>query len=297
MQLHFIECGSPVSSVQLESCEVRQPPVPSAQFHSYGIKQPSPPVTLPNSYGVRYPSLVVENTMRVMVVADLHIGIESGLARYGVHITSNASLRLNPLVSTIERERPDLLVLLGDVKHNVSATSRQEFREIPEMLRRLRELVPIRVAPGNHDGGLKRFLRDEEVLPMDGALIDGTGYLHGHACPSPELRGHLIVAGHVHPVVSVRDEVGCVMRAQPAYLYAGLDGECLRTGWMSGTDDSPTRVVFMPAFNELTGGIDVTEIRGSGLGPLSRCFREDCAEVFLADGTFIGPLASVRHEE
>ncbi len=240
---------------------------------------------------------MVENTMRVMVVADLHIGIESGLARYGVHITSNAGMRLNQLVSTIETERPDLLVLLGDVKHNVPATSRQEFREIPEMLRRLRELVPIKVAPGNHDGGLKRFLRDDEVLPVDGALIDGTGYLHGHACPSPDLRGHLLVAGHVHPVVSVRDEVGCVMRAQPAYLYAGLDGDCLSTGWASDTGDPPTRVVFMPAFNELTGGIDVTEIRGSGLGPLSRCFSEDRAEVFLADGTFIGSLASVRHEE
>ena len=77
------------------------------------------------------------------------------------------------------------------------------------------------VTPGNHDIGIERFLHADELLPRNGTVIDGTGYLHGHTYPDPSLSGHLIVAGHHHPSCMPPDEVGCSLRA-PAYLFAGL---------------------------------------------------------------------------
>ncbi|WP_214040924.1 metallophosphoesterase [Methanoculleus sp.] len=229
------------------------------------------------------PALLVEQDRRVLVVADLHMGIESGLERHGVHITSRSAARADRVIACIEEAQPDLLLLLGDVKHNVPVTSRQEYRELPGVLRSFRDRVPIAVAPGNHDGGIGRFLEAGELLPPEGTLIDGVGYLHGHTHPAPELPGHLVVLGHHHPVVSLVDTVGCAARARPAYLYSGFERP-------SG---DRTRLLFVPAFNEFAGGIDVGRLRESGLGPLSRCIDEKNAEVYLADGTYVGSPATL----
>lgn len=229
------------------------------------------------------PALLVEGDRRVLVVADLHMGIESGLERHGVHIQSRSAARTKRVLACIEETNPDLLLLLGDVKHNVPITSRQEYRELPGVLQEFRDRVPIAVTPGNHDGGIGRFLNPGELLPAEGALIDGVGYLHGHTHPDPELSGHLIVIGHHHPVISIVDAVGCAARARPAYLYS----------WIEEPSGDRTRLLFVPAFNEFAGGIDVGRLKKSGLGPLSRCIDEKSAEVYLADGTYVGTPATL----
>ncbi len=242
------------------------------------------------------PALLVEDTRRVLVVADLHIGIESGLARHGVHVSSRSSRRVERVLACIRETDPDLLLLLGDVKHNVPVTSRQEFAELPGVLERFRKAVPLAVVPGNHDGGIDRFLEPGELLPADGTVIDNVGYLHGHTHPAVDLLGRLVVLGHLHPVVSLRDEVGCSARARPAYCYAGLDEECL-LGKERCPERAATRLLFVPAFNEFSGGIDILRIRASGLGPLSRCMNETTAEVYLADGTYLGTPASLSPDD
>jgi metallophosphoesterase superfamily enzyme len=269
------------------------------------------------------PALVVENTMRVLVIADLHIGIESDLDVHGVHIPSQGRGRLDRVMACIGEGRPDLVLLLGDVKHSVPLTSRQEYRELPALLQEIRSRAPLRVVPGNHDGGIERFLQDGELLPMRGALVDGVGYLHGHTYPDPALLGHLLVIGHHHPMVALRDEVGCALRDR-AYLLASVDEECLgrtgngnggkgaegmnqgrngagggmQTGGGKGTEGGgacPTRILVMPAFNEFTG-YDLTKMRESTLGPLSRCMNFPDAEVFLTDGTYLGLLGCLGEE-
>ncbi|MDG6256059.1 MAG: metallophosphoesterase [Methanomicrobiaceae archaeon] len=243
------------------------------------------PVFLPEG-----PALLVEGRLRVLVVADLHFGAEAEFARRGVHIPSNSADRMERVRSCVEAADPDLLLLLGDVKHSIPFTNRQELRELPAILAAFRRLAELRVAPGNHDAGLERFVADDELLPKDGAVIDGTGYLHGHTAPAASLTGRLIVVGHHHPVVHLHDDVGCALRAQPAYLLAEIDGAC----FPDGAGSASTRALFVPAFFELAGGLDVTRIRASRLSPLSRCIREEGAEVFLNDGTYIDSLEGLR---
>lgn len=236
------------------------------------------------------PALLVERDRRVLVIADLHMGIESGLKRHGVHVSSRSAARRDRMLACIEETEPDLLLLLGDVKHNIPITSRQEYLELPGILDSLRDRVPIAIIPGNHDGGIDRFTEPGELLPVGGAVIDGVGYLHGHTHPDPSLLGRLIVLGHHHPVVSLQDTVGCAARAQPAYLYSGVAAPSPSEGM---TTDGRTRLLFVPAFNEFAGGIDIGRLLESGLGPLSRCIDEKSAEVFLADGTYVGTPATL----
>lgn len=241
------------------------------------------------------PALLVTNAERILVVADLHIGIEADLAVHGWHVPSRSGKRLERLLASIDATDPGLVVFLGDVKHNLPVTTRQEHRELPEILTAVRKIVPLRVVPGNHDTGIGRFLHDGELMPADGAIIDGTGYIHGHTVPSPELFGNLILAGHHHPLVAIHDDVGCALRA-PAYLLAGLDAvQLFGLKKKSGEPGKKplnvfrTRALFLPAFNECAG-FDVHSIVKHPFSPISRAIDEKSAEVFLTDGTFVGPV-------
>lgn len=236
------------------------------------------------------PALLVRNRQDILVLADLHLGIEADLARHGIHFPSRSARRQEGVIGMIGETDPDLLVLLGDVKHNVPVTSRQEYRELPEILGSFRRLVGIRVFPGNHDTGIGRFLEPGELMPAGGAVIDGTGYLHGHTVPSPALAEHLVIAGHHHPNVAITDEVGCSLRS-PAYLLAGMKADCpgkTATG-------KEMRVLFVPAMNEYSG-FDIRRIVNDPFSPLSRCIAKETAEIILADGSYLGPLAVLGEE-
>jgi metallophosphoesterase superfamily enzyme len=240
------------------------------------------------------PALVIESELRLLIVADLHFGIEADLAAHGLHFRSRSADRLERLMKNIDAADPDMLVLLGDIKHSIPSLTWQEYHEMPGILDAIRSRIPLKVFPGNHDIGIERYLIKTELQPRDGAILDGVGYLHGHMYPSPDLAGHLIVIGHHHPLFLLKDEVGCSLQT-PAYLRAGLDTE--RLG-MDTTQEKtlPTRVLFMPSFNEIAG-YDILQIIKNPFSPLSRCMKKEEAEIILADGTYIGPVSSLQSDE
>ena len=240
------------------------------------------------------PALVVTGEERHLIVADLHFGIEADLALHGLHFRSRSKARLERLLTIVDRVDPDGLVLLGDVKHSIPSITRQEYYELPRILSTLRDRVPLRVFPGNHDIGIERYLSPAEICAKEGEVIDGVGYLHGHMYPSPSLAGHLMIIGHHHPLLSLRDEVGGA-RQSPAYLRAGVNTGALGMGTTRETE-TPARVLFMPAFNEIAG-YDILQIIRNPTSPLSRNIRTNDTEIILADGTLIGPLHALIPDE
>jgi metallophosphoesterase superfamily enzyme len=240
------------------------------------------------------PAVVIENEERILIIADLHFGIEADLAAHGLHFRSRSEARLERALTVIEKADPDRLVLLGDIKHSIPSLTWQEYHELPKILQALRDRVPLVVFPGNHDIGIERFLLDGEIRPREGAVVDGVGYLHGHMYPAPELTGHLLVLGHHHPLISLRDEVGCALQA-PAYIRAEIDAG--RLGFaVPGAGETPARALFVPAFNEIAG-YDISKIVNDPFSPVSRCMKKDSSEIILADGTYIGPLSVIESNE
>jgi metallophosphoesterase superfamily enzyme len=240
------------------------------------------------------PALVIERELRLLIVADLHFGIEADLAAHGLHFRSRSAERLEHLLKTIDTADPDQLIILGDLKHSIPSLTRQEYYELPGILDALRSRISLRVFPGNHDIGIERYLLGSELQPKEGAIIDGIGFLHGHMYPSRELSGHLIVAGHHHPLLSLKDEVGYAVQT-PAYLRAGLDYKGLGLT-ADQKNSSPPRVLFMPAFNEIAG-YDILQIIRKPFSPLSWFMKKEEAEIILADGTYIGPVSSLQDDE
>jgi hypothetical protein len=240
------------------------------------------------------PALVIEDELRLLIVADLHFGIEADLAAHGLHFKSHSADRLDHLLKTIDKVDPDELIILGDLKHSIPSLTRQGYFELPEILDALRNRIPLKVFPGNHDIGIERYLLKTEIQPKEGAVLDGVGFLHGHMYPSPQLSGHLMVVGHHHPLFSLKDEVGCAIQT-PAYLRAGLDAEGLGLD-PDQKNGPPTRVLFIPAFNEIAG-YDILQIIKNPFSPVSRFMKKEEAEIILADGTYIGPARFLHTDE
>ena len=65
-----------------------------------------------------HPALMLEDTNRYLVVTDLHIGFENTLAANDIFVEPTIIIResLEELRSIIKTERPDSLILLGDIK-------------------------------------------------------------------------------------------------------------------------------------------------------------------------------------
>ena len=71
-------------------------------------------------------ALFIKNK-QILVVADLHIGIESQLREQGLHTSSQTQKMMDHLLLICKKYKPKEIILLGDIKHNIpSATIKKE---------------------------------------------------------------------------------------------------------------------------------------------------------------------------
>jgi putative SbcD/Mre11-related phosphoesterase len=238
------------------------------------------------------PLLLVEGEERVLVAADLHLGLEFELWQGGVTIPSQTETILARLLGFLAEIEPDRLLLLGDIKHNVPRTSWQEKREIPEFLRRLCDRVLVEIVPGNHDSNLADMAPlGVRVRPASGFVLDGVGYFHGHTWPDEKvMRAEALVAGHLHPAVRLADPLG---RSPSRSVWA-------RTRLTSGAVQEhygfarDSEIIIAPAFNILCGGLPLNEPVEEMRGPLLAMADWDGARLYLLDGTDLGTLAEIK---
>lgn len=244
------------------------------------------------------PALLVEGSDRSLVVADLHVGIEYDLLQGGISVPTTTQTQLDHLLRLIRQESVDRLIFLGDVKHGVPRTSRQEQRELPGLFESLLDLVEVEVVPGNHDPGLESIVpRDVRIHPSKGAAIDGIGYLHGHTWPAPDiLRQDDMVVAHNHPTIRLVDDLGHALN-KVAWIRTHLNPEPLEEHYGEILGWSDPSVIVVPAFNDLCGGQPFNEARQQDLlGPLfySGAISIEEAEAYLLDGTRLGRIADLR---
>ena len=228
------------------------------------------------------PMLRVSGEEELLVVADLHIGLEAHLSWKGFHIPSQTVKMEAELLNAAEGV--DTLIILGDVKHRVPGSTRQEHREIPRFFESLLQAYPrVRVVRGNHDAGLDGFLPPGvELLPASGALQDDVGMVHGHTLPSARTLGcRVLLSAHNHSRVSFAGARG-----------SGPTEPCwLRIPFQEG-DGVPDELLVLPAFNPNLGGSPVN-VEGEGLlGPVlnSELLALEDARVYLMDGAALGRL-------
>lgn len=254
-------------------------------------------------------------------MADLHLGYEFELVQAGLNLPSQTGKIKTNLVNLLDAAKPDNLLILGDLKHNIPGLSKQEWQDIPDFFEEISKRVKkIELIPGNHDGGISKFSAPGiHVESSRGLIIDNaekTGFFHGHAWPSPKIfEAESWVIGHSHPAIQFRGLFGfrsvksvwvkAAISRRPiveSFLknrnvnFQGKDPEELMAD-MFNVKPVCNRIIIMPAFNELLGGLTLnTKAPNEFLGPILRGDSVDMmgAEIFLTDGTFLGKLLNLR---
>lgn len=233
---------------------------------------------------------------RALVLADYHAGIEVGLRREGVELESHADERIAALTALLDRTDPDRLVVLGDLGHAIGDPWHHERDELEELLRTVRERVPITLVKGNHDGDVEALVADlgvdVTVTPTTGTCIGNVGFAHGHTWPAPDvLASEVVCVGHEHPEVRLEDDVGG-RRLERVWLRGPLDPAPFRDFHDDPDLTVDGEVVVFPAFNDLSGGTWINVPGQEFLAPFLPAGLA-AGEAYLLDGTKLGPFREI----
>ena len=243
------------------------------------------------------PVMMVENDVRTLAIADVHVGIEAELRKKGITIGSQTAKLLERAVTCVKAAEPDAIVLLGDVKHAVPNLSFQDRKEVPLFLAALAEYAPVYVVKGNHDGKLNELLPagKHEIYSKGarGFLFDGVGYTHGHSWPSIDLlSAKHILMGHNHPRIRLTGSHYTSVKS--VWIRAKCDYEAVKRQYPELSGWSDPWVTIMPAFNELCGGVTFNSSNKRLLGPIAtKLLRVEAMAAYLLDGTYIGNVADL----
>lgn len=230
------------------------------------------------------PILWAEGENDALIIGDLHIGIESHLRWKGFHVASRTDLMLREIVSYADRT--EHVIILGDVKHRVPGTTRQEVEELPGFFRTLCDRFPtVDLVKGNHDGNIEDHIDSAvNVHPAGGMVMDGVGLVHGHTWPSNNTMAcDTLVMAHNHPTVMFVDGVG-KRTSEPCWIR----GQFLNGG--SRYLLHPSSFLVIPAFNPVLGGSPVNVEGEALLGPVLNSGMVDLenCQIHLLDGIGLG---------
>ncbi|MDO8055763.1 MAG: metallophosphoesterase [Candidatus Hermodarchaeota archaeon] len=257
--------------------------------------------------------LLQNNSRRVLVIADLHIGYERTLVKQEKSQSRLTERLLHQLDTLVSRIKPTEIIILGDLKHTIRSFSTQEFRNIASLLERLQKTATLTVVRGNHDADL------ELVVPDGATIIPSSGFklsfdeeriflLHGHAQPNQEILScsHLII-GHFHPTIAI-----------PALKERkSIHRVWVRTGWQPTILEALSqwfghefieehqnlvakilkmKILVIPAFLDLLHGhvlnrFTSREFQGN---PIYRYLDFDMAEIVMLDHTYLGRLQQLQ---
>ncbi|QLH75381.1 MAG: metallophosphoesterase [Methanomassiliicoccales archaeon] len=239
------------------------------------------------------PLLEVLGERKVLCAGDLHIGLEHEMSTNGVHVPSQTAKMEKELL--LNAPGHDTLMLIGDVKHMVPGSSRQEHREIPRFFRSLlRSYNSVEIVKGNHDTDIEDMLPDGVIVhPPSGCVLEGVGFVHGHTWPSVEVMySKVLIMAHNHPAVMFED---------------GLKTNTIERCWVRAPfkvarteryPRVPEEVIMLPSMNLSLRGSPVNFERPKMLGPLfsNDLIDMDNAKVYLLDGVYLGLVGQMRVE-
>ncbi len=190
-------------------------------------------------------------SIRALVIADLHLGIESIMAEEGAFSPKKQTQEIIELLSNIlSMLKPFSLILNGDIKHSFNQPSKIENREVKDLLSALSIRVPtIYVIQGNHDIYINWITRNYENVVLSKELhLDNYYFTHGDE-PLPEFlpsNVKYVIIGHEHPIFQQKVR-GLETIKMPCFALGELKNRTAKilvtpafTPYSSGTPINPT---------------------------------------------------------
>jgi len=236
------------------------------------------------------PALILEDTQRFLVVTDLHIGFEIGMISNDINVRPEGMVEEIHLAleKLIKSEKPDNLVLLGDIKSGIDSISKIEWQMVP-MFFEIGKKINTLVIPGNHDGNLAHLVPEYVTMTGPSGLVIGDTLLtHGHVMPSENF-SHVskIVMGHLHPVYF---QEGSVLDGQRLWVSIKTDK---RNIFPSSNGD--LEIIIMPSFNKYFYATHKRYHKKSISPILERAKDTHSAKIVTLDGSIIGDESILKN--
>lgn len=198
------------------------------------------------------PALVVEiDGKEHLVVADLHIGMELGLSKKGVHLFNATDRMVDRIKHIMEEFSLKDLVILGDVKNSILYPEMAEIKLLKDFFRKL-DSFNIQIVAGNHDAHLGEIIGHEVAKEL---VLGSFGFIHGNRKPDENIMAlDYIVSAHDHIAIRITDESGAFYEQKAWALY-----KINKAGAKDSYDkfNDKIKLVSMPAFNDLIMGTTI----------------------------------------
>jgi len=245
-----------------------------------------------------YPALFIPDK-KILVVAELHIGLEYELYKSGIVISPQVEKFQKILNNLIKTTKAKVLVIIGDTKHEVPGISFRELKEIPKLFSHLVEIIDVIIVKGNHDTFLEDAIPTEiKTYSSRGLKIEKYGFFHGHAWPSKKLMDcdHLFMA-HLHPLIEFKDKLGH-RSIQQVWIKSALDKELIKNKYKV-EKTGRLEITILPTFNKLLGGLILNKTEEELHGPLfsNKILDMDKSNMYLLDGTLLGTIKDLKKFE
>ena len=178
---------------------------------------------------------------KILIVSDLHIGIEETLNKQGILIPRfQLNEILKKLKNIIDKVDVKKVLITGDLKHGFGSISEQEWRDILRLFDFLKDKEIILIK-GNHDNYLKNIAYKRSIKVEELYSINNICILHGDKIvKSKEFESSkVIIIGHAHPAVRFKgrsDKFKCFLVGK----------------WKNKT------LIVLPSLNQMVEGSDIT---------------------------------------
>lgn len=230
------------------------------------------------------PALIIEGQKKYAIVSDLHIGFESSLASNEIFLGKNTTVEevIEEISQIIASEKPDSLILLGDVKSSIKTISKTEWNDVPMFFEKIRKKCNIILIPGNHDANIQRLVPDEiTLISSSGMVEENILFTHGHTMPSENFaQVNKIIMGHVHPVFFQEESV---MNGQRVWVSLRTKKENV---FPSTSGD--LEITIVPSFNKYFYATSKRQYKKSISPIIEKIKQVSSARIVTLDGTIIG---------
>ncbi len=236
------------------------------------------------------PALILEGEKKNLIVTDVHIGFESNMASNEIFVGKNSTINetIQELSDIIDLEKPDSVILLGDIKSSIKNISKNEWDEVPLFFKKIREKCDVILIPGNHDTNIQRLVPDNITMISSTGMVEENILLtHGHTLPSENF-SHVdkIIMGHLHPVFFQEDSI---INGQRVWVSIKTDKENIfpnKTGEIE--------IVIVPSFNKYFYATHRKQYKKSISPIINKINKISKAKIITLDGTIIGDESNIN---
>ena len=230
------------------------------------------------------PALVIEGQKKYLIVSDLHIGFESSLASNEIFLGKNTTINetIQEISEIITSEKPDSLILLGDVKSSIKTISKTEWNDVPLFFEKIVKQCQIVLVPGNHDANIQKLVPDNVTLiSSTGMVEENILFTHGHTMPSENFsQVNKIVMGHVHPVFFQEESV---VNGQRVWISIKTNKENIFP-----SSSGELEITIIPSFNKYFYATSKRQYKKSISPIIEKIKQVSSARIVTLDGTIIG---------